>query len=222
MSDQPPSNASVAEESDSNLERFPVSRQFTDKPSKEQAEAAVRTLLLWAGEDPNREGLQETPERVVRAWGELFSGYSQDYRPLLERTFSEISGYDQPVTLTDIDFQSHCEHHLLPIIGRIHVSYLPAGRIVGLSKIVRLCEIFTRRMQTQENLTAQIAEALYNGLDAKGVAVRAEARHYCMISRGIRNPNSTTVTNCFLGIYRDDEMLRREFFLQTGNGLAES
>ena len=184
------------------------------RPGRAEAEEAVRTLIRWIGEDPSREGLQATPQRVVRAWEELFGGYALDPQALLSKTFSEISGYDAPVILTDIEFQSHCEHHLLPIIGRVHVGYLPSSGVVGLSKIVRLCEAFSRRLQTQEAMTAQIAAALEQGLKPRGVAVCIEAKHYCMISRGIRSPNASTTTSTFLGCYREDSTMRREFLQQ--------
>lgn len=183
-------------------------------PSREEAEAAVRTLIRWAGEDPSREGLLKTPSRVVQAWQEHYSGYSQDPAGPLRSTFQDgIGAYSEPVVLTDIEFQSHCEHHLEPIIGTISVGYLPNGKIVGLSKIVRACEIFFRRMQTQEALTLQIARTLEQNLAPRGVAVWICAKHYCMISRGIRSPRPYTQTSCFIGEY--DTPQYREAFLRS-------
>lgn len=187
-----------------------------ERTGEQEVEDAVRTLIRWAGEDPGREGLLDTPSRVAKAWREFFKGYSEDPKPLLERTFGDINEYDGPIILTDIDFQSHCEHHLAPIIGRIHIGYLPDKRVIGLSKMVRLCEIYTRRMQTQEKMTAQIAQMLQDGLKPRGVAICVEAQHYCMISRGVRSFNTSTLTRMFMGAYRDDSQLRQEFVQQVG------
>jgi GTP cyclohydrolase IA len=171
------------------------------RPSHEEAEAAVRTLLRWIGEDPQREGLLETPARVARAYREMFSGYEAAPEEVLGRTFEEVAGYDDLVLLKDIAFHSHCEHHMVPIIGKAHIAYMPAGRVVGLSKIARLVEIYARRLQTQEALTAQIATAMDEVLAPRGVAVMIEAEHLCMSMRGIRKQGSTTVTTRFTGVF---------------------
>ncbi|MCB1386169.1 MAG: GTP cyclohydrolase I FolE [Nitratireductor sp.] len=175
-----------------------------DRPSRQEAEEAVRTLLRWMGEDIGREGLVDTPARVAKAYGELFSGYSQDPAEVLGRTFEEVGGYDDMVLVKGIDFHSHCEHHMVPIIGKAHVAYLPDGKVLGLSKIARTVEIFARRLQTQENMTAQIAYAIDEALHPRGVAVMIEAEHMCMAMRGIRKQGSTTTTTCFTGAFRND------------------
>lgn len=181
------------------------------RPSREEAEAAVRTLLRWAGDDPGREGLVDTPARVVRAYEEFFAGYEQDPEDILRRTFEEVEGYDEMVLLRDIRLESHCEHHVVPIIGKAHVAYLPDRRVVGISKLARVVEVYSRRLQIQEKLTAQIANAINDVLQPKGVAVVIEAAHQCMTTRGVRKPGVTMVTSRMLGIFRDDPRTRREF-----------
>jgi GTP cyclohydrolase I len=175
------------------------------------AEAAVRTLLLWTGDDPEREGLVDTPARVVRAYEEFFAGYAQDPVELLARTFEETDGYDEMVVLRDIRLESHCEHHVVPIIGRAHVAYLPHKRVVGISKLARVVDLYAKRLQIQEKLTAQVANAINDVLQPKGVAVVIEAAHQCMTTRGIHKPGVTMVTSRMLGAFRDDAATRREF-----------
>jgi GTP cyclohydrolase IA len=181
------------------------------KPSRAEAEAAVRTLLLWTGDDPEREGLVDTPARVVRAYEEFFAGYAQDPVELLARTFEETDGYDEMVVLRDIRLESHCEHHVVPIIGRAHVAYLPHKRVVGISKLARVVDLYAKRLQIQEKLTAQVANAINDVLQPKGVAVVIEAAHQCMTTRGIHKPGVTMVTSRMLGAFRDDAATRREF-----------
>jgi GTP cyclohydrolase I len=188
------------------------------RPSREEAEAAVRTLLRWAGDDPNREGLLQTPERVVRAYEEFFSGYLDDPAALLRRTFEEIEGYDEMVVLRDIAFESHCEHHLVPIIGRAHVGYLPDRRVVGISKLARVVEAFAKRLQIQEKFTSQIANTISEELQPLGVGVVIEAQHQCMTTRGVRKAGVSMVTSRMLGTFRDDPMTRREFLAMIGRG----
>ena len=181
------------------------------RPSRAEAEAAVRTLIQWAGDDPTREGLVGTPDRVVRAYEEFFSGYGQDPSEILQRTFEETEGYDEIVLLRDIRLESHCEHHMVPIIGKAHVAYLPDRRVVGISKLARVVEVYARRLQIQEKLTAQIANTINEVLQPKGVAVVIEAAHQCMTTRGIHRPGVTMVTSRMLGVFRDDPTTRREF-----------
>jgi len=181
------------------------------KPSREEAENAVRTLIKWAGDDPEREGLEGTPDRVVRAYEEHFAGYADDPLEYLKRTFEEVNGYDEMVVLRDIRFESHCEHHMLPIIGVAHVAYLPQKRVVGISKLVRLVEVYAKRLQIQEKMTAQIAESLNDVLAPKGVGVVVEAAHQCMTTRGVNKPGVTMVTSHMLGLFRSDPKTRREF-----------
>jgi GTP cyclohydrolase I len=181
-----------------------------------EAEAAVRTLIGWAGDDPDREGLLGTPERVVRAWEEFFRGYDENPTEILARTFEEIGGYDEMVMLKDIRFESHCEHHLLPIIGKAHVAYLPDKRVVGISKLARLVEAYAKRLQIQEKMTAQIAAAIDEVLQPKGVAVVIEAAHQCMTTRGVHKPGTTMVTSRMLGGFRTDQKTRREFLAMIG------
>ena len=172
--------------------------------SDEQAEQAFKTILKWIGEDPNREGLVETPKRVIKAFKEYFKGYHQDAEADLSKTFGEVEGYDDMVVEKNITLESHCEHHMAPIIGVAHVAYIPNKKVVGLSKLARTVEIFSKRLQTQERLTMQIAKTLMNSLDAKGVAVTIDAAHQCMTMRGIKKERATTVTNYFLGSFRED------------------
>lgn len=181
------------------------------RPSREQAEDAVRTLLRWAGDDPDREGLEGTPDRVVRSYEEFFAGYQDDPVQLLERTFQETEGYDEMVMLRDIRFESHCEHHMAPIIGKAHVAYLPRRRVVGISKLARLVEVYAKRLQIQEKMTSQIANTIYDVLDPLGVAVVIEASHQCMTTRGVHKPGTIMVTSRMLGGFRDDPSTRREF-----------
>ncbi len=180
------------------------------RPSREQAEDAVRTLLRWAGEDPGREGLLDTPGRVVRAYGEFFQGYAEDPAAMLARTFAEVGDYDEIVLLRDIRFESHCEHHMVPIIGRAHVAYLPRHRVVGISKLARVVDAYARRLQIQERLTAQIADAIDAVLQPHGVAVILEAGHQCMTTRGVHRPGVSMVTSRMLGAFRDNSDTRRE------------
>ncbi len=181
------------------------------RPTRQEAEAAVRTLLAYAGDDPLREGLRDTPGRVVRAYSEFFAGYGQDPLEALSRTFEEVEGYDEMVLVRDIEFESHCEHHMVRFEGRAHVAYLPERRVVGLSKLVRVVDIYSRRLQIQEKLTAQIATAIESTLHPRGVAVVLEARHECMSARGVRRPDATTVTSRMTGAFRHDPAVRGQF-----------
>ena len=181
------------------------------RPTQAEAEAAVRTLIEWAGDDPHREGLLETPKRVTKSYRELFGGYETDPREYLERTFEEVGGYDEMVVLRDIRVVSFCEHHMLPVIGRAHVGYLPTNRVVGISKLARVVHGFARRLQIQEKLTAEIAEAIQDILKPKGVGVVVEAEHSCMTMRGVNTPGSTLTTSTLLGDLRDDARTRQEF-----------
>ena len=193
------------------------------KPTREKAEEAVRTLLRWAGDDPDREGLLGTPSRVVRAYEEFFVGYQTDPVEQLQRTFEEVNGYDEMVVLKDIRFESHCEHHLAAIIGRAHIAYLPNKRVVGISKLARLVDVFAKRLQIQEKMTAQIATTLSEVLRPKGVAVVIEAAHQCMTTRGVHKPGVSMITSHMLGAFRTDPSTRREFLAHidlTGNSLA--
>jgi GTP cyclohydrolase I len=188
-----------------------------DMPTKEQAEAAIRTLLLWAGDDPDREGLRDTPARVARAYKEFFVGYSADPFGVLERTFEETDGYDEIVLLRDIRLESTCEHHMAPIIGRVHVAYLPHRRVVGISKLARVVDAYAKRLQIQEKLTAQIANTIQEVLEPRGVAVVIEAAHQCMTTRGVHKPGVTMVTSRMLGAFRDNAATRRELLSMIGN-----
>jgi len=181
------------------------------RPAREEVEQAVRTLIRWAGDDPDREGLLGTPSRVVRSYEEFFRGYDEDPVDLLQRTFEETEGYDEMVVLRDIPFFSHCEHHIVPIVGKAHIGYLPSARVIGISKLARVVETFARRLQIQEKLTAQIANTLNDVLQPKGVAVVIEATHQCMTTRGVEKPGVSMVTSRMLGDFRDDAMTRREF-----------
>ena len=188
-----------------------------NRPSREEAETAVRTLLQWAGDNPEREGLVDTPARVAKAFEDWFSGYGQDPEEYLTRTFEEIEGYDDMVILRDIRFESHCEHHLAPIIGRVHVGYLPTKRVVGISKLARVVEAYARRLQVQEKMNAQIANTIQKVLQPKGVAVVIEAAHQCMTTRGVHKTGVTMVTSTMLGAFRDNSDTRREFLNIIGN-----
>ncbi|WP_207539171.1 GTP cyclohydrolase I FolE [Sabulicella rubraurantiaca] len=188
-----------------------MTESSSERPSREEAERAVRTLLLWAGDDPDREGLRETPARVVRSYEEFFAGYDVDPVELLARSFEETEGYDEMVVLRDIRLESYCEHHMVPIIGRAHVAYLPRGRVVGISKLARVIEIYAKRLQIQEKLTAQIANTIEDVLKPLGVAVVLEASHQCMTTRGVHMPGVSMVTSRMLGAFRDNDSTRREF-----------
>ena len=187
------------------------------RPSRAQAENAVKTLIRWAGDDPSREGLKDTPSRVVRSYEEFFSGYNADPKQILQRTFEEVQGYDEMVVLRDIRFESHCEHHMVPIIGRAHVAYLPNTRVVGISKLARLVEAYSKRLQIQEKMTAQIAGAIDDILLPLGTAVVIEAAHQCMTTRGVKKSGVTMVTSRMLGVFRENGETRREFLSIIGN-----
>ena len=189
----------------------------TERPTREEAEKAVRTLLRWAGDDPTREGLRGTPDRVVRSYEEFFAGYATDPVALLARTFEETDGYDEIVLLRDIRLESYCEHHMVPIIGRAHVAYLPHRRVVGISKLARLVEAYAKRFQIQEKMTAQIANTIQEVLEPRGVAVVIEAAHQCMTTRGVHKPGVTMVTSRMLGAFRDNSSTRRELLAMIGN-----
>ena len=191
-----------------------------NRPSRREAEKAVRTLIRWAGDDPDREGLKETPKRVARSFEEFFAGYDADPVELLKRTFEETGGYDEMVLLRGIRFESHCEHHMAPIIGKAHVAYLPHRRVVGISKLARLVEVYAKRLQIQEKMTAQIANTINDILQPLGVAVVIEAAHQCMTTRGIHKAGVVMVTSRMLGGFRDDPSTRREFLAMIGNPLG--
>lgn len=190
------------------------------RPSRAEAEAAIRVLLRWIGEDPDREGLRDTPKRVISAYEELFCGYDVEGEDVLRRTFAETDGYDEMVVLRDIRFESHCEHHMLPVIGKAHVAYLPDKRVVGISKLARLVEVFARRLQIQEKLTAQIANTIQDVLQPLGVAVVIEASHQCMTTRGIHKPGAAMITSRMLGAFRSDPSTRREFLAMIGDPMS--
>ena len=187
------------------------------RPTQAEAEAAVRTLIEWAGDDPDREGLRDTPGRVARAYREWFAGYGSDPRAYLERTFEEVDGYDEMVILRDIPFESYCEHHMAPIIGKAHVGYMPVDRVVGISKLARVVEGYAKRMQVQEKMTAQIAHAIADVLEPRGVAVVLEAEHQCMTTRGIHKHGVSMVTSQMMGLFRRDPRTRQEFMTVIGN-----
>ncbi|MBU6445579.1 MAG: GTP cyclohydrolase I FolE [Alphaproteobacteria bacterium] len=187
------------------------------RPSRAEAEEAIRTLLLWAGDDPAREGLADTPARVARAFEDWFSGYAEDPHEYLLRTFEEVEGYDEMIVLKDIRFESHCEHHLAPIIGRAHIGYLPDNKVVGISKLARVVDAFARRLQVQEKMNAQIANCIQAVLEPKGVAVVIEATHQCMTTRGVHKPGVNMVTSTMLGEFRKNPLTRREFLSVIGN-----
>lgn len=193
------------------MKEFPKAVAAVLRPSKQEALEAVRTLISYLGDDPDREGLRETPERVLRAYDELFAGYGQEPEPILAKTFEDVGGYQDLVLVRDIDVESHCEHHILPIRGVAHVAYLPSDRVLGLSKVARLVEVFTRRLQTQERLTLQVAETLQNCLQPRGVAVTVSADHACMSLRGVRARSSKTVTQHFTGELESNPVLRERY-----------
>jgi GTP cyclohydrolase I len=198
------------------LKSAPLSATIA-KPTREEAEKAIRTMLLWAGDDPSREGLLDTPARVVRAFEDWFSGYNEDPEEYMRRTFEEVEGYDDMIVLRDIRFESHCEHHLAPIIGKAHVGYLPNNKVVGISKLARVVEAFARRLQVQEKMNAQIANTIQNVLEPKGVAVVIEATHQCMTTRGVHKTGVSMVTSTMLGEFRKNPLTRREFLSVIGN-----
>ncbi len=197
----------------------PVEPEFRS-PTSDEAEEAVRTLIRWAGDDPGREGLTETPARVARAFGEWFAGYRENPAEILAKTFEETDGYDEMVVLRDIRFTSHCEHHIAPIIGRAHIGYLPVRRVVGISKLARLVEVYARRLQIQEKMTAQIANTINDILQPEGAAVVIEATHQCMTTRGVDKPGSSLITSHMTGAFRSDASTRREFLSAIGNPKA--
>lgn len=194
-----------------------VDDEQSGRPSRAEAEAAVRTLIRWAGEDPDREGLRDTPSRVVRSYEEFFAGYQLDPTDLLSRTFEETDGYDELIVLREIRFESHCEHHMVPIIGCAHIGYMPNRRVIGISKLARVVDAFAKRMQIQEKMTAQIANAIDDVLSPKGVAVVIEASHQCMTTRGVHKSGVGMVTSRMLGLLRDDPTTRREFLSIIGS-----
>lgn len=183
----------------------------SDKPSRKEAEAAVRTLISWAGDDPAREGLLETPKRVVKAYEEFFAGYDEDPDEVLGKTFEEVEGYDDMVMLRDIDLESHCEHHMVAILGKAHIAYVPTKKVVGISKLARVIEIYAKRLQTQETMTAQIGDTINRVLAPKGVAILIEAKHQCMTTRGIKKPAVATITTQFSGVFKEDPNMERRF-----------
>ncbi len=181
------------------------------KPTREQAEKAVKTLIEWAGDDPTREGLVETPKRVAKAYEQFFEGYDQDPEEILRKTFEEVEGYDEMVIVKDIRLESHCEHHIVPILGKAHIGYIPNNRVVGISKLARIVDVFGKRLQTQETMTSQIANVIQKVLDPKGVAVVIDASHQCMTTRGVHKPESSTVTSAMKGIFKENAVTRNEF-----------
>jgi GTP cyclohydrolase I len=190
------------------------------RPTRAQAEQAVRTLLAWAGDNPDREGLRDTPARVVRAHEEFFRGYAADARDILSRTFEEASGYDEIIVLRDIDFESHCAHHMVPIIGRAHVGYIPDRRVVGISKLARVVDVYAKRLQVQEEITAQIAGAIDEILRPRGVAVVIESEHHCMTTRGVHSHGASMITSKMLGPFKEDPKTRQEFLVTIGRARA--
>lgn len=186
------------------------------RPTRQEAEEAVRTLIRWAGDNPEREGLLETPKRVTKAYAEFFAGYQENPEQILSRTFDEVEGYDEIVLLRDIRFESHCEHHLVPIIGKAHIAYLPATKVVGISKLARLVDAFAKRLQIQEKLTVQIAQTLQQALKPKGVAVVIESDHACMTTRGVHKPGVKMITSRMMGVFRTDLEKRKEFYTLAG------
>ena len=181
------------------------------KPTREEAQKAVKTLIEWAGDNPDREGLVETPKRVVKAYEEFFAGYDDDQEEILRKTFEEVEGYDEMVLVKNIRLESHCEHHIVPILGKAHIAYIPHNRVVGISKLARIVDAFGKRLQTQETMTAQIANTIEKVLEPKGVAVVVDAAHQCMTTRGIHKPESSTVTSCMRGIFKENPRTRNEF-----------
>jgi GTP cyclohydrolase I len=193
------------------LDRARTSQAEVQKPTRAEVEAAVRTIIRWSGEDPGRDGLIETPARVTRSYEEFFAGYGQDPVEILEKTFEEIEGYDEMIVLRDIGFESHCEHHMVPIIGRAWVAYIPNGRVVGISKLARVVDVYAKRLQIQEKMTAQIANTINDVLKPQGVGVIIKATHHCMTTRGVHKPGTDLVTSRMLGCFRDNALTRQEF-----------
>ena len=193
------------------LERIKLLRTPSDRPDRAEVEAAIRTLIEWTGDDPDRDGLAETPSRVARAFEEFFAGYGQDPVEILQKTFEEIEGYDEMIALRGIRFESHCEHHMAPIIGQAWVAYVPNGRVVGISKLARVVEVYAKRLQIQEKMTAQIANTINDVLKPQGVGVIIKASHHCMTTRGVNKPESDLVTSRMLGCFRDNPLTRQEF-----------
>lgn len=190
----------------------------TSRPTRAEAEDAVRTLIAWAGDDPAREGLIDTPKRVAKAYGEFFKGYDEDAMEILSRTFEDVAGYDDMVMLRGIDMSSHCEHHMVPFVGQVHIAYMPCKKVVGISKLARIVETFSKRLQTQETMTAQITRAIDKGLGTRGTAVMIEAEHQCMSMRGVNKQNVATITTRFTGLFQDDKDLRTRFLGMVNNG----
>lgn len=201
---------------DANKLEIPGTDLTATRPSREQAEEAVRTLIHWAGDDPDREGLKDTPARVVRSYEEFYAGYQQNAADMLARTFEEVEGYDDMVLLRDIRLTSHCEHHMVPIIGTATIGYLPDRRVVGISKLARVIDIFARRLQTQETMTAQITDAIQHSLQPRGVALLIDASHECMTTRGVNKPDVSMVTTRFTGVFESDASWRQRFLAQAG------
>lgn len=197
------------------LDRTENSRAGDEKPGRAETEAAFRTILRWTGDDPGREGLIETPARAVRAFEEFFSGYGQNPAEILKKTFEEVEGYDEMIVLRGVRFNSHCEHHIAPISGKAWIAYVPSGRVVGISKLARVVEVYAKRLQTQEKLTAQIANTIDEVLKPRGVGVVIKASHHCMITRGVQKPDTDLVTSRMLGCFRSDPQLRQEFVRHT-------
>ena len=185
--------------------------KFNPNPSREEAMRAVKTLIAWAGDNPEREGLIETPKRVVKAYEEFFEGYKIDPKEILSKTFEEVEGYDEMVLIKNIRLESHCEHHIVPILGKAHIGYIPNNRVVGISKLARIVDVFGKRLQTQETMTSQIANVIQKVLDPKGVAVVIDASHQCMTTRGVHKPESSTVTSAMKGIFKENAVTRNEF-----------
>ncbi|MEY9595249.1 GTP cyclohydrolase I [Bradyrhizobium yuanmingense] len=199
------------------LERVAVAQTPSDRPDRAAVEQAIRTMIRWAGDDPARDGLRETPARVARAFEEYFSGYAQDPTEILQKTFEEIEGYDEMIVLRGVRFESHCEHHMAPIVGRAWVAYIPQGRVVGISKLARVVDVYAKRLQIQEKMTAQIANTINDVLKPEGVGVIIKATHHCMTTRGAHKPGTDLVTSRMLGVFRDNALTRQELL-----GLASS
>ena len=199
------------------LERIAVAQAPSERPDRAEVEQAVRTMIRWAGDDPARDGLHDTPDRVARAFAEYFSGYAQDPTEILQKTFEEIEGYDEMIVLRGVRFESHCEHHMAPIVGRAWVAYIPQGRVVGISKLARVVDIYAKRLQIQEKMTAQIANTINDVLKPEGVGVIIKATHHCMTTRGAHKPGTDLVTSRMLGVFRDNALTRQELL-----GLANS
>ena len=199
------------------VEKDPLAeKKAVVRPTREDAMEAVRTLIKWAGDDPSREGLIDTPDRVVRSYREFFAGYEEDPEQLLATTFEEVEGYQDMVMLRDIDLESYCEHHIVPIIGKAHIAYVPTNRVVGISKLARVIEVFAKRLQIQETMTAQIADTIQSVLQPQGVALLIDAKHQCMTTRGVHKPNVSTITSHFTGVFREDPRMEQRFLTMIG------